>query len=194
MENYSLLVKNLTCDNYNCMQQLKEQLEKINVHVNNLIPGKIILVNKPHQFRLRKIQVVLRNNGMQLIVNRKQMIAEKIKGLIDNLIFDSHDKIYRNYSVYISETIGINYYDLSRLFSSVMNTTIEKYIISQKIQRIKHLLIYDKLTPAKIAKKLSYSSVQYLYAQFKKIEGETLSSYKKKHTHPPPHYTQFLTM
>ncbi|MBW8050505.1 MAG: hypothetical protein FVQ77_09230, partial [Cytophagales bacterium] len=100
MKNYSLQVKNLTCKSYNCIQKLKEQLEKIHVHVNNIVPGKIILTNKPGQFRLMRIRVVLRNNKMQLIVSRKQMIVEKIKGTINNLIFNS--KINMNNSDYIS--------------------------------------------------------------------------------------------
>lgn len=81
MKNYSLLVKNLICGDYNCMQQLIEQLEKNHIHVNNILTGKIILANKPSQFQLKKILVVLRNNGMGLIIARKQMTVDKIKSL-----------------------------------------------------------------------------------------------------------------
>ncbi|MBW8051872.1 MAG: helix-turn-helix transcriptional regulator [Cytophagales bacterium] len=186
MKNYSLKIKNLTCDN--CMRVLKEQLEINNIHVNNIMTGKIILANKPGQFQLMRIRVILRNNNMQLILGRKQMIVAEIKGTINNLIFNS--KINRNNSDYISGSIGMNYNYLSGLFKSVEKITIEKYIISQKRVRVKQLLIEGELTETKIAKKMRYSSVQYLSNQFKKTEGETLSSYKKKHS--PTHTSSTL--
>ena len=183
MKKHSLQVKNLKCDSYSSMRQLWQQLETINLHIIDLMTGKIVLAKKPGQFQLMRIRVILRNNNMQLILGRKQMIVEKIKGTINNLIFNS--KINMNNSDYISESIGMNYSYLSRLFKSVEKITIEKYIISQKRVRVKQLLIEGELTETKIAKKMRYSSVQYLSNQFKKTEGETLSSYKKKHCPPP---------
>lgn len=181
MKKYSLNVKNLTCDNYNRMQQLKEQLEKNNVHVKNIIPGKIILADKPHPFQLKRIQVVLINNKMKLIVDKKQMITEEIKSLIRNLFNNNQNKelLYMNYTDYIAKNIGKNYNNLSNLFSKTENITINKFIVSEKIMRIKELLNYGDLDLKEIAYQVGYNSVHYLSYIFKKETGMTITHFRK---------------
>ena len=73
----------------------------------------------------------------------------------------------------------MEYASLSRLFSEVEGTTIEKYFIAQKIERVKELLVYDELSLSEIAHQLHYSSVAYLSNQFKKVTGLTPSHFKQ---------------
>jgi AraC-like DNA-binding protein len=84
-----------------------------------------------------------------------------------------------NSSDYIAREIGYDYSYLSNLFSSVEGVTIEKYIINQKIEKAKELLVYNELTLNEISYQLGYSSVQHLSNQFKKITGLTPSHFKK---------------
>jgi len=84
-----------------------------------------------------------------------------------------------NFSDYLSEKLHYDYHYLSNLFSEVKGTTIEQYIISHKIERVKELLVYEKLTLTEIAYKLHYSSVAHLSNQFKKVTGLTPSFFKK---------------
>ena len=75
------------------------------------------------------------------------------------------------------------YSQLSKLFSETTGTTIEKYFIAQKIERVKELLSYGELSLSQIADAMNYSSVADLSAQFKSVTGETPSSYKKRKQH-----------
>jgi AraC-like DNA-binding protein len=68
---------------------------------------------------------------------------------------------------------------LSKLFSEVEGITIEHFIIRQKIERAKELLVYDELSLSQIADQLGYSSVAHLSAQFKKVTGLTPTFYKR---------------
>jgi AraC-like DNA-binding protein len=68
---------------------------------------------------------------------------------------------------------------LSHLFSEVEGITIEKYVIHQKIERVKELLVYDEKSLSEIAFQLGYSSVAHLSAQFKKVTGLTPTHFKK---------------
>jgi len=181
MENYYLQVKNLTCDN--CIKQLKVQLEKINIHVKNIMPGKIILAEKPGRFQLMKIQVVLRNYWPQLIVHRNKSITEKIKSVIKELVTDKM-LINKNYSDIISKKMGLHYNYLSRLFSKKFHITINQYINIQKIKRAKYLLRSGQLTKREIAGRLDYNDVHHFCNQFKKVTGDTPGAYKRKN--PPP--------
>jgi AraC-like DNA-binding protein len=81
--------------------------------------------------------------------------------------------------VYLSEKLGYDYTYLANLFSVVQGTTIEKFIIAHKIERVKELLVYDELNLTEIAYLMHYSSVAHLSAQFKKITGLTASHFKQ---------------
>ena len=107
-------------------------------------------------------------------------LIERIKTLIINLVHHSSAESAPNvnYSEYIVRKIGHNYHHLSSLFSSTENITIEKYIILQKIERVKELLVYNELTLSEIAFQMGYSSVQHLSTQFKKVTGFTPSYFK----------------
>ncbi len=131
-----------------------------------------------HAPRLLEISKDLSKIGFELIDDKKTMIIEKIKNLITELVQEADNKININLSVYLSGKINYDYNYLSNLFSEIEGITIEKYYISQRIEKVKELLVYNELTLAEIADQLDYSSVAYLSSQFKKVTGLTPTFYK----------------
>ena len=95
------------------------------------------------------------------------------------MVHHPDDKIKTNFSDFISEKLNHDYTYLANLFSEVQGTTIEQFIISHKIERIKELIIYDELNISEIAWKMNYSSVAHLSNQFKKVTGLSPSHYKQ---------------
>ncbi|CAH0335049.1 HTH-type transcriptional activator RhaR [Flavobacterium sp. CECT 9288] len=85
----------------------------------------------------------------------------------------------KNLSDVLSSKLHHDYNYLSNLFSDIEGTTIEKYFIAQKIEKVKELLVYDELSLSEIAFRLNYSSVAYLSNQFKKVTGLTPSHFKQ---------------
>jgi YesN/AraC family two-component response regulator len=128
---------------------------------------------------LGKLRKVLETYGFELIDDTKSRIIEKIKNTIIQSIHHRNDDLKVNYSGYIESHLNRDYAYLSSLFSEVEGTTIEKYIILQKIERVKELLVYDELTLSEIAYKMGYSNVAYLSNQFKKVTGLTPSHFKQ---------------
>lgn len=118
--------------------------------------------------------------GFELIDDAKSQLIEKIKTLVIELIrYKAEEDIKVNYSAYIESKLNKDYNYLSNLFSEVAGVTIEKYIIGQKIERVKELLVYDELTLSQIAWELGYSSVSALSTQFKKITGLTPKHFRQ---------------
>ncbi|MEP7107155.1 MAG: AraC family transcriptional regulator [Ferruginibacter sp.] len=74
---------------------------------------------------------------------------------------------------------GKDYPYLRSLFLEVEKITIEKYIINQKIEKVKALIIYDQLSLSVIAFKLGYGNVSHLSNQFKKVTGLTPGHFKQ---------------
>ena len=128
---------------------------------------------------MEKLKKQLLDYGFELIDDTKSRIIERIKNTIVSLIHHNTVDLKVNYSQYIESQLNKDYSYLSSLFSEVEGTTIEKYIIHQKIEKVKELLVYDELTLSEIAYKMGYGSVAYLSSQFKKVTGLTPSHFKQ---------------
>lgn len=109
----------------------------------------------------------------------KKQNYRKDKNTIIDLVHHQNNNIKNNLSDILSEILHHDYNYLSNLFSEVEGTTIEKYFIAQKIEKVKELLVYDELTLSEIALRLNYSSISYLSNQFRKVTGLTPSHFKK---------------
>jgi AraC family transcriptional regulator len=177
MENKILYIKNMVCDR--CIKVVKEELLKLNHTVMSIKLGEVTLSKEPDTMQLSQITESLEENGFELLDDKKSKVIEKVKNLVIELIYHKEQTVPPiNYSEYLSQHIGLDYSYISSLFSSVESKTIEKYIISQKIERIKELIHYGELSVKEIADKLNYSSLQALSTQFKKETGLTPSEFK----------------
>jgi AraC-like DNA-binding protein len=161
-----------------CKMVVKTELEKLGLHHTFVeLGGAEILENITAEQR-SQLDIGLRKAGLELMDDRKSMLIEKIKNIIIELVHYS-DKIPKsNLSDYLSEKLNYDYTYLANLFSEVQGTTIEKFFITHKIERVKELLVYDELNLKEIAFKLHYSSVSHLSSQFKKVTGLTPSHFK----------------
>ncbi len=163
-----------------CIMAVETELKKLNLKPVSVILGEAIIEGDINTDVLSKLNKNLQNIGFELIDDRKSQLIEMVKTEIINLIhYNKETDGPINYSVHLSKVLGLDYSYISNLFSSVTGTTIEKYIILQRIEKVKELLIYNKLTLSEIAWQTGYSSVQHLSNQFKKIIGLSPSTYKK---------------
>lgn len=172
-----LYIKNMVCGR--CIKVVSEELGKLGIEYNSVQLGEVELTGTITNEKLEKLRVTLLENGFELIDDSRTKLIEEVKTLIIKSIYESNKPEEINYSNYLSKATGKPYTYLSSLFSSVENTTIEKFIIAQKIERTKELLVYDELTLSEIAYHLGYSSSQHLSSQFKKITGFTPSYFKE---------------
>ena len=162
-----------------CKLIIKDALHELGINYKTLELGEVDLKRNISDEKLQLFNIALRNAGFELIDNKNNLYIEKIKASIQSLIYDLEDGPKTNFSNYISEKVNRDYTYLSNLFSGVMGVTIEKYIITRKIDYVKELLAYSNLSISDIAFKLQYSSVAHLSNQFKKITGLTISHYRK---------------
>jgi AraC-like DNA-binding protein len=116
---------------------------------------------------------------MKTTTDKMVLLAEKVRDLIFDMIHNSLELPDVNYSAYISKNLRVNYTTISKSFSKAIGVTIEKYIIMQKIERVKKLLSFDHLSLSEIAWRLQYSSTAHLSGQFKRITGITPSLFRK---------------
>ncbi len=116
--------------------------------------------------------------GFELIDDKKSRLIEKIKTTVIDFVRYSTEQHKTNLSDYLADKLNYEYNYLSTFFSEIEGTTIEKYYIAHKIERVKELLVYDELSLSEIAYQMGYSNVAYLSNQFKKVMGLTPSHFK----------------
>ncbi|WP_440999765.1 helix-turn-helix domain-containing protein [Fodinibius sp. SL11] len=173
----TLQIKNMVCDR--CIMTVQQVLQDLDFEIESIALGKVILAEDLVSEDLEKISEELVDKGFELIKKNDKALLEQIKvQLIDYLkhLEDAEDS--DKVSAFLERNLHYNYSYLSKYFSDHSGVTIEKYLINLKIERVKELLSYDELTLSEIAWKLNYSSVQYLSNQFKKVTGETVSSFR----------------
>lgn len=162
-----------------CKMIVKQELEKLDLHYLSVELGTVEIEEDITAAQKEQLQKNLKAYGLELLDNRRNIIIEKIKAVIIEMVHYSEDQPNVNYSDYISEKLGYDYTYLANTFSEVKGITIQRYIIINKIERVKELLMYDELNLTEISYKLHYSSVAHLSNQFKKITGLTPTYFKK---------------
>jgi AraC-like DNA-binding protein len=162
-----------------CKMVVKSELERLGLHYTVVELGEAEINEDISTDKKDQLNIALKKSGLELIDDKKSMLIEKIKNIIIELVHYSEDQLKINLSDYLSEKLNYDYTYLANLFSEVQGTTIEKFFINHKIERVKELLVYDELNLKEIAFKLHYSSVSHLSSQFKKVTGLTPSHFKQ---------------
>jgi AraC family transcriptional regulator len=178
MATKKIYIKNMVCDR--CKRVVAEELQKLGYTVLKVSLGEVELATDSGEVNMEQLREVLESNGFELLDDRKTQLIEKVKLAIIELVHQAGEQeLHTNTSAYIAEKVGLDYNYISSLFSSFEGTTIEKYLILQRVERVKELLVYDELSLKEIAYRLGYSSVAHLSNQFKKITGLTPSHFKQ---------------
>lgn len=173
-----LYIKNMVCNR--CITAVEDVVTQQGLQLKNIKLGEITLESELTSAQKDTLEIALVNLGFALLDDKRSRLIEKIKGIIIDLVHVKDNDLKLNLSELLSQALPHDYSYLSNLFSEVEGTTIEKYLIAQKIERVKELLVYDELSLSEIASQLNYSSVAYLSNQFKKVTGLTPSHFKQK--------------
>lgn len=161
-----------------CKMAVKEELKKLGLHFILVDLGEVDIMENINSSQREQVRAALQDVGFELMDDKRAVLIEKIKNVIIEMVHHSDEIVKVNFSSYLSEKLNHNYTYLANLFSEVQGTTIEQFLISHKIERIKELIIYGELNITEIAWKMNYSSVAHLSNQFKKSTGLSPSHFK----------------
>ena len=171
-----LYIKNMVC--HRCIMVVQSELEKKGFAPLNVLLGESTFDTQLPSHDLQLIAETLQNVGFEIIKDQKKQEVEKVKSLIIDLVQNQNSALKNTLSDYLSTQLDCDYKSITTLFTELEGTTIEKYFIAQKIEKVKELLVYNELTLSEIAFQLQYSSVAHLSNQFKSVTGLTPSYFK----------------
>ncbi len=163
-----------------CILAIEQVFDKLEIKPQSVRLGEVVLSNPMSVEQLKCFEEQISAIGFELLDDSRHRIIDHIKTLvIENIHYSGSANTRENFSTIIARELHRDYSFLSNLFSEVEGRTIEHYIIQQKIEKVKELLVYDELSLGEIATRMDYSSVAYLSGQFKKVTGLTPTRFKE---------------
>nr|WP_315145840.1 AraC family transcriptional regulator [uncultured Flavobacterium sp.] len=171
-----IYIKNMVCQR--CIMVVQSELEKKGFVPLDVSLGEVVFEKELSASDQEIIAKTLQNVGFEIIEDQKKQGVEKVKNLIIDLVQNQNSALKNTLSDYLSTQLDCDYKYITTLFTELEGTTIEKYFIAQKIEKVKELLVYNELTLSEIAFQLQYSSVAHLSNQFKSVTGLTPSYFK----------------
>lgn len=163
-----------------CKMAVQAVLEALEIPYTSIELGRVKLANGINAQQRQQLNAALQHYHLALMDDKKRVIAERIKTLIIELLHGKNDVMQLKLSVYLANSLQYDYTYLSNIFSEVQGSTIERFYIVTRIERVKELLIYEDLSITEIAGQLNYSNLSHLCLQFKKVTGQTPSEFKKQ--------------
>lgn len=162
-----------------CRVILQEQLERLNIKHKLLELGEIEISNSVSDADFAELQASLNRYAIYIVSNEKSQLIQRIKDTIVEMIYENDKLPAITISQYLSDKLNLSYGYITNVFTENTYSSIENFIIIQKIERAKKLILEDQLTLTEVSYKLNYSSVAYLSSQFKKVTGLTPSAFKR---------------
>jgi len=164
-----------------CIRVVREELTRLGLDVRNVVLGEVEVSGTIPKPTMARIRDVLSANGFDLIEDRRVKIIEQVKHAVLKLVQTDQEQhpIRIRDSEFIARETGMDYHQLTQLFSAVESITIEQFTILQRIERVKELLRYGEMSLGEIAYRMGYSSVAHVSNQFKKVTGMTPSGFRK---------------
>ncbi len=162
-----------------CKRVVKSEMKKLGLYYISVNLGEVEIKGDITDAQREQFRIALHRFGLDLLEDKKTILVERIKNLVIEIVHSSEMPRKVSFPDYIAGKLHYHYTYLSNTFSKVMGTTIEQYLIVNKIERAKELIFYDELNLTEISFLLNYSSVAHLSNQFKKVTGVAPSHFKK---------------
>nr|WKN38616.1 helix-turn-helix transcriptional regulator [Tunicatimonas sp. TK19036] len=174
----TIYVKGMVCDR--CKKVLNQAFEEIGLEVKEMRLGAVTLAGTGRLPSMEPIRTIIRENGFELLPGQDAEVVSAIKREVDGLFSQREEQDLRiKFSTLLSEKFPMSYERLSAIFSAAEGITLEKYLINQRLEKVKELLVYTDYTLTKIANLTGFGGIQHLSNQFKELTGLSPSHFRE---------------
>ncbi|WP_018619820.1 AraC family transcriptional regulator [Spirosoma luteum] len=182
-EGTTLKVRGMVCDR--CIDVVRAELNRLGLEVAAVSLGQVTINGSLNEDDLNRIDQALDSQGFGLLQDQKPTTHQRAKAFLDAHFKQadlSESKIgtpNRRLSAQLQRALGLDYDTISSQFAKTEGMTVEKYVINQRIDKVKEWLAYSDNTLTDIAYRTGYSSVQHLSNQFRQVTGLTPSYFRQ---------------
>jgi len=172
-----LYIKNMISPR--CIREVKAELEKLGIKYTFVGTGELITNEKISAKKLKELKIALRKCGFELVDKKKSLLLERALKEVAKIVDNSTRPPKAGFSKYISKKLNYDHTHIADLFTEVKGITLELFIIANKVEKVKEVLVYDDLTLAEISEKFHFDGVPHLAGELKKVTGLTPSHFKQ---------------
>jgi len=126
-----------------CIMVVKQQLESLGFFVTGTILGKSTITPDANETQLSEIAYSLKLCGFELSANETQQIVEQIKNVITAKLNDSDLSGLVCLSKLLTSLFNKDFSELNQVFIIHEGISIERFVIQNKIEKLKGLSKYD---------------------------------------------------
>ena len=173
----NIYIKSMVC--VRCKMAVQSVLDDLGIAYLSVELGRVKLAGNISFEQRNKIQDALKHYQLELMDDKKTILVEQIKVLITDLFHSSNASVHQKFSDYLTKSLFYDYTYLANIFSEMEGSTIERFYIASRVERVKELIVYERSNITEVAYQLNYSSVSHLCQQFKKVTGYTPSEFRK---------------
>jgi len=158
---------------------LQEQLDKLQLPYTITGLGEIEIKETVTPEKYTELETNLNKYAIEIIDDPKNVFTQKVKDAIVEMVYMEEALATIKTSAYLAKKLNKSYTYIAGIFSEVTYTSIQNYIILQKIERAKQEIIEGKDTLTEIAWKLNFSNVAHLSNEFKRNTGLTPTAFQR---------------
>lgn len=167
-------VKNMVCDR--CKTVLKNEFLNTPISIERMSLGEIVFSEEAEK-KIDTIREILTGNGFEMIDEPEALLVADVKMNLQQEI-QKYGALRDTLSNFLAKKLNKDYSIISKSFSRNEETTIEKYFIKLKVEKVKELIQMKNKTFSEIAYELNYKNSSHLAKQFKSITGMSMTDYR----------------
>lgn len=153
-----------------CRIILEEQLDSLGLKYRVISSGCVEFEEVVPPSIYQKLIECLAKYNISIIDNNKTLLVQKTKSIIADILRQNKLPLIKM-SSYLEQELNMNYRAIAKAFVDTCHIPIEEFIILNKIEKAKELLLNEMLSLTEVAHQLHYSSVAHLSNQFKRSTG-----------------------
>jgi len=169
-------IKNMVCDR--CKMVVEQILQQMNLPTKHVELGEVDLACDLSDAQRDELKQRLESVGFEWLLDKKARLMEQLQSAIIELVHQHEFIPHIHLQDYLNDKLHYDYTYLNNLFSTSKGLSIKQYLILQKIERAKELIVYDELSFSQIAERLDYSNSAHFSSQFKKLTGLSPREFK----------------
>lgn len=172
-----LYVKYMVCMRDKMIVQAELDQRRMKYRIS--IHGAIVFLQEITNVQLAELKKCLLKSGIVLLDDEESKVIDRIIHTIIEIIHYSDKLPKLSFTDIISEHSELRSESVLKIFSDVKGMSVIQFIVTQKIERAKELLLYEDRPLSEISDILNYKNQESLVAQLKKYTGLTPDYFKK---------------